>query len=148
MLIEGPYGRLHEGVRTRRRVLLLAAGIGITPIKALLESLCAEPGDVTVIYRVSDLATAPLLAGIEDAAVRCGARLVVLEGHRSLDRPSWLPSAWAHLPDEAALRHLVPDVAERDVFLCGGTAWMDAAENAARAAGVPVVNIHAERFTY
>ena len=37
VLVEGPYGRLHEGVRTRRGVLLLAAGIGIAPMKALLE---------------------------------------------------------------------------------------------------------------
>ncbi|HZE66396.1 MAG TPA: ferric reductase-like transmembrane domain-containing protein, partial [Sporichthyaceae bacterium] len=49
--IEGPYGRLHAGVRTRRKVTLLAGGIGITPLRALLEELAQGPGDVTLIYR-------------------------------------------------------------------------------------------------
>ena len=53
MFFEGPYGRLHEGVRTRRKVLLMASGIGITPMRALLEELDQRPGDVTVIYRTS-----------------------------------------------------------------------------------------------
>jgi predicted ferric reductase len=51
VLFEGPYGRLHEGVRTRRKVLLMASGIGITPMRALLEDLDQRPGDVTLIYR-------------------------------------------------------------------------------------------------
>ena len=148
VLVEGPYGRLHEGVRTRKGVLLMAAGIGIAPMKALMESLHAEPGDITLVYRVSDLASAPLAAEIEESAARCGARVLVLDGHRVAGRNSWLPADWGHLTDEAALRHLVPDVAERDVFLCGGPAWMDAAEAAAIEAGVPAVRIHAERFAY
>src|SRR5665647_1518723 len=48
---EGPYGRLHEGVRTRRKVLLMASGIGITPMRALLEAMDQRPGDVTLVYR-------------------------------------------------------------------------------------------------
>jgi predicted ferric reductase len=148
VLIEGPYGRLHQGARTRQGVLLLAAGIGVAPMRALMESLDAQPGDLTLIYRVSDFAGAPLLAQVEASAARCGARLIVLDGHRVVERPSWLPAAWSHLTDEAALRHLVPDVAERDVFLCGGNAWMDAAQAAARGAGVPAERIHAERFAY
>lgn len=148
VLIEGPYGRLHEGVRTRQRVLLLAAGIGVAPLKALLESLHAGPGDVTLIYRVSDVDSAPLLAEVEASAAARGARLVLLDGHRPTDRPSWLPATWAHLSDAAALRHLVPDVADHDVFICGGAAWMATAEAASLACGVPAERVHAERFSY
>ena len=39
--------------------------------------------------------------------------------------------------DAQALAQLVPDVAERDVFLCGAPAWMDAARRAALDCGVP-----------
>src|ERR1019366_3662674 len=53
VIFEGPYGRLHEGVRTRRKVLLMASGIGITPMRALLEGLDQRPGEVTLIYRAS-----------------------------------------------------------------------------------------------
>lgn len=148
VLIEGPYGRLHEGARTRQGVLLLAAGIGIAPMKALMESLHTQPGDVTIIYRVSDVETAPLLHETHQAALSRGARLVVIDGHRATDRDSWLPAPWSHLSDSAALTYLVPDVAQRDVFVCGSGGWMDAAEAAAAEAGVPSTQIHAERFAY
>src|SRR4051812_1126265 len=47
VLVEGPFGGMHPGVRTRRKVTLLAAGIGVTPLRAILEDLDQGPGDVT-----------------------------------------------------------------------------------------------------
>ena len=43
VLVEGPYGILTGARRTRPKVLLVAGGIGITPIRALLEALPANP---------------------------------------------------------------------------------------------------------
>ena len=63
-------------------------------------------------------------------------------------RDTWLPASASHLTDAAALAQLVPDVVERDVFLCGAPAWMDAARRAALDCGVPATNIHLERFEY
>lgn len=37
VVVEGPYGRLHTGVRTREKAVLIGAGIGITPLRAVLE---------------------------------------------------------------------------------------------------------------
>jgi ferredoxin-NADP reductase len=39
-------------------------------------------------------------------------------------------------------------VADHDVYLCGADAWMEAAQQAALAAGVPAERIHLERFTW
>ena len=50
--VEGPYGVLTGARRTRQKVLLIAGGIGITPLRALLEALPANPGDLTLLYRV------------------------------------------------------------------------------------------------
>ena len=50
-LVEGPYGRMHDGVRTKPKVLLMGSGIGVTPLRAMFESIPAAPGDVTLIYR-------------------------------------------------------------------------------------------------
>ncbi len=61
---------------------------------------------------------------------------------------SWLPESWSHVDDAAALHHLVPDIAENDVFVCGPDAWADAAIAALAAAGVPQAQVHLERFTY
>jgi predicted ferric reductase len=148
VLFEGPYGRLHEGVRTRRKVLLMASGIGITPMRALLEELDQKPGDVTLIYRASSEQDRILVDELTELATRRQAGLFIVTGHRASRRSSWLPAHAEHLGDVQALRQLVPDVARHDVFICGSSGWMDAAERAVVAAGVPPQNVHIERFAY
>jgi ferredoxin-NADP reductase len=50
------------------------------------------------------------------------------------------------LPEMIALRRWIPDLAERDVFLCGPSTWTDGVERLAFAAGVPGSRIHSESF--
>jgi ferredoxin-NADP reductase len=148
VFFEGPYGRLHEGVRTRRKVLLLASGIGITPMRALLESLDQRPGDVTVVHRVRSDEDRIFVNELSALAASRKARFFVVTGRRAAGRPSWLPDHAAHLGDVEALRQLVPDVASHDVYICGSPGWMDAAERAVIGGGVPRENVHIERFAY
>jgi len=148
VLVEGPYGRLHGGVRTRRKVLLMGAGIGITPLKAMLEELPQHPGDVTVIQRGSSRHGLVLADEIRDLAAARAARHIVVEGHRIAGRRTWLPAQASHLTDAQALWELVPDIADHDVFLCGAPDWMDAAREAALECGVPAEHVHTERFAY
>ena len=44
-LVEGPFGRLSPRARTRRKVALIGAGVGLTPLRALAEGLEYAPGD-------------------------------------------------------------------------------------------------------
>jgi predicted ferric reductase len=149
--VEGPYGRLHEGVRTRPKVTLLASGIGVTPLRALLEALPAHPGDITLVYRARDTGDLVLKHELDTLAATRGHRVYYVLGpraHRRDGSPTWLPVTAADLTDAQALTQLVPDIAHHDVYLCGADAWMDAARTAARTAGVPAQNIHLERFTW
>ena len=41
------------GRRSRNKVLLIAGGAGITPLRALFETLPGGPGDLTLLYRAS-----------------------------------------------------------------------------------------------
>lgn len=148
VLIEGPYGRLHPGVRTRRKVTLMASGIGISPMRSLLEGLPQTPGDVTLLYRARSEDDLALGAELERIGRERGARVVYILGRRIPGRDTWLPEAAAHLTDPEALRQLVPDIADHDVFLCGAAAWMEAAAAAARECGVPAQHIHLERFSW
>ena len=148
VVIEGPYGRMHAGVRTRQKVALLASGIGISPLRALLEDLPAAPGDVTLLYRARSEGDLVLRDEIEAIAARTGARVFYLLGRRLPGRSSWLPEAAAAVTDAEALAQLVPDIADHDVFLCGATEWMDAARRAAIDCGVPAANIHDECFSW
>jgi ferredoxin-NADP reductase/DMSO/TMAO reductase YedYZ heme-binding membrane subunit len=148
VLFEGPYGRLHQGVRTRRKVLLMASGIGITPMRALLEELDQRPGDVSLVYRTRSDQDRILVDELTTLAGLRQARFFVVTGPRASRRHSWLPQHAAHLGDVEALRQLVPDVADHDVFICGSPGWMDAAEQAVVSAGVPREHVHIERFAY
>ena len=145
VLVEGPYGRLTAERRSTRKVLLLGAGIGITPLRALAEELPQRPGDVIVVHRVRSLDEAVFQQEFAQLATDRGLRTVLVPGPR--DGISWAPAG--HGGDGArALQALVPDIADRDVFVCGPDAWMDAALAAAEQAGVPQQRLHAERFTY
>jgi len=145
VLVEGPYGRLTAERRSTRKVLLLGAGIGITPLRALAEELPQAPCDVVVVHRVRTRNEAVFQTEFEDLAVTRGLRTVLVPGPR--DGTSWAPIG-SPGNGGTALRHLVPDIAEREVFVCGPDAWMDAALTAAQQAGVPVERLHAEHFAW
>ena len=59
--LEGPYGILTGAVRTREKVLLVAGGIGVTPLRALLEVLPAKRGDLALLYRAPENAVNHIL---------------------------------------------------------------------------------------
>jgi predicted ferric reductase len=150
VLAEGPFGRLHAGVRTQRKVTLFAAGIGITPMRALLEELSYDPGEVSLIYRATDGREIVLAKEIDELAQQKGARVHYLIGPRRRNRRggSWLPQAAGTVGDVEGLRRLIPDIADHDVYLCGPDPWLDSVVHALTKAGVPAERIHLERFSW
>jgi len=148
VLVEGPYGRLHTGVRASEKAVLIGAGIGITPLRAILEELPPSRDGVVVIYRVGSQSDIVLGDELLDLARAKGGRVVAVVGHRIRDRASWLPVDSAHLGDAEALVRIVPDIADRDVYICGHPTWMDSVIAAAHEAGVPPEAVHHERFSY
>ena len=117
VIAEGPFGGFRP---TGRGVALIAGGIGITPVRALLEDL---PGDVAVVYRVAREEDVILRSELDELA---HVHYVIGESALSPER----------------LLELVPDLAERDVFVCGPPAMTDAV----RATGVPRRQVFVERF--
>ena len=53
MALEGPYGVFTTLRRQHPRALLIAGGIGITPLRALMEDFPGGKGVVTLLYRAS-----------------------------------------------------------------------------------------------
>jgi predicted ferric reductase len=134
--IEGPYGVFTADTTTRDRVLLIGAGVGAAPILALLQEL---PGatKVTAILRASTRADLVLRDDIAREVSRRGGRLVELVGSRHRVRM-----------DAESLRRLVPDVHERDVYVCGPDALSQQLAGELTRAGVPEPHIHFESFTF
>ena len=148
VLIEGPYGRLTGEQRVTRKVAMLACGIGITPMRALLEELAYAAGDATLVYRARSEPDLIFRAELDELATRRGVTVHYLTGSRSAERESWLPQQASHWSDTAALRHLVPDLLRCDVFVCGPPAWMDAVARTALDLNLPRKQLHQERFTW
>ncbi|MFC9684793.1 ferric reductase-like transmembrane domain-containing protein [Streptomyces sp. NPDC056948] len=130
---EGPYGAFTTLHRTRPDALLIAGGVGVTPIRALLEEL---HGHAVVIYRVATDQDAVLYDELRDLALAKGAELHLVTGPPVPDRLA---------PRELA--RLVPDIAGRDVYLCGPPPMMNAVLGSLRELDVPKAQIHFERFS-
>lgn len=148
VMVEGPYGRMHAGSAQTRKALLMGAGIGITPMKALLESFPAAPGGITVLHRYSRPQDLVLHREMTALAEARGAQYYLVEGGRTHSRESWLPERLSHMDDVDALFAATPDLLDRDIFVCGSEGWMNAVSRAALDAGVPRDQIHVEHFSY
>ena len=144
VLFEGPYGRLTARARSRHGVALIGAGVGITPLRALAEGLEAGPGGCVVLHRWS---TEPLFVQEFDVLAReRGLAVLDLPGPRRFDG-SWLPRGVDdRVDDVTALVRWVPDIAERDVFVCGPERWTDLVRATLLAAGLPEDRLHLETF--
>ena len=145
VLVEGPFGRLSPRARTRPGVALIGAGVGITPLRALAEGLDYAPGDAVLLHRFTHR---PLFeTEFAVLARERGLRVLELPGHRRAPG-SWLGDGVGAADDLTALRYWVPDLAERDVYVCGPEEWTDDVRRTCTAAGLPAARFHAETFAW
>ena len=131
VVAEGPFGVFTSEARHRDKTLLIAGGIGITPLRALLDEL---DGDVTLLYRVLKAEDAIFTEELDGAS----ARVELIAGHHDAEGHDLLS------PEH--LRELVPDITERDVFISGPPGMVGRIEHNVRQAGVPRRQVHTERF--
>ncbi|WP_028059392.1 ferredoxin reductase family protein [Candidatus Solirubrobacter pratensis] len=124
VLADGPFGGFTRAARRRPRAALIAGGAGITPIRALLEEM---PGDLVVVYRAPRAEDVILRDELDALAAARGFSVHYVVGG-----------------DRDGLLALVPDIAERDVYVCGPPEMVDAMRARLRAAGVR--RIVTERF--
>lgn len=142
--IEGPYGLFTELARTADRVVLVAAGIGITPVRSLLEGGSFAPGQAVVILRAPEEAGLYLYREIYELCVAKGALLFTELGRRRAG--SWLPEGSA--AGGYTLASYAPWITESDVYVCGPRDWADLVVQDARDCGAPAGQIHHERFSW
>ena len=133
---EGPFGVFTEDSRTEDKALLIAGGIGITPVRALLEEM---DGDVIALYRVVSSDDLVFADELDEIAERRHVKVSYVVGDHASGEGRDLLSP-------THLRELVPDIAERDVFICGPTGMIDSIVPNLRRANVPRQHLHVERF--
>lgn len=136
VFLEGPYGAFTSLHRTKPGVVLIAGGVGITPVRSLLEEHSA--GDFIVLYRVRSEQEAVLLNEVSALVKARGGRLHLLTGRTG---------EGARPFDPQALGAAIPDITQRDVYVCGPPAMTDAVLESLRKLGVPNQQVHAEKFS-
>ncbi len=139
VIVDGPLGIFTEASAVRGKFLFIAGGIGITPIRALTESLSREHRDMVLLYgnkTAEDIVFAREFAGYH------------VPMHVVLSQTTGAGAYETGYIDKEKIQRLVPDFKDREVFLCGPVGMMDAVVYALRELGLPSSQIHFEKFSY
>jgi ferredoxin-NADP reductase len=137
MIVEGPFGAFTPRAIDNRKVLFIVGGIGVAPVKAMLERLDSRHQPI-VLYRASrhdDLVYAKELGRM---ARDLGGELMTLVGH----------TATLAVKDPLSgkvLTKAIPDLADRVALLCGPERLLWAGRAGLREAGVAATDIHFEQ---
>lgn len=140
VLIDGPHGYFTLERAMRKKILLIAGGIGVTPLRAMAGALEGSGKSATLLYgvrTVADIAFRSEFDALNERGV-CAVHYIVstpTEGYES-----------GYLDQEKLLR-LVPDFPERDIFICGPAPMMDATIALLRKLGVTQDHLHFEKFS-
>jgi predicted ferric reductase len=135
VIAEGPSGGLIASPGWVGPVLLVAGGIGITPLRALLGAFPC--GQATLVYRSRTASDIAFRAELERMGDERDARIHYLVGSRHESRNSLAPD---HLV------HLCPEIRTSKVYVCGSVAFVDHVRASLTALAVPGRHIHTEAF--
>jgi predicted ferric reductase len=138
--VEGPYGLFTAQRQRRSKVLLVAGGIGITPLRALIEEIPPKKDAITLIYRASSWDDIVFRDELEKLIRDRRGTIHYLIGRRGTSELPVDPLS------AQTLRRLVPDVESRDIFVCGPASMMERVREVLHTIGVPNQQIHFERF--
>ena len=142
VFIDGPHGIFTSENCKSSKVLMIAGGIGITPIRSLAEELLSMGRDVVLLYSNRNRASIVFEKELNEIVNSSSGRLKVI--HVISDDPAW-PGEKGRI-DKEKITRLVPDFSEREVFLCGPPPMMKAVRATLFSIGVPNNCIHYERF--
>jgi len=137
VFIEGPYGIFtSKNAQRGRHVLLVGGGVGITPLRAIMEEF-PNNTQIDVLYRASRDEDLVLRKELDELSDRIGARVHYLVGSRT-DHPM----------TAEYIKTFVPQFADAEIYICGPEPLVTAVKKAAAGAGVPKDRFHDEAFAF
>jgi predicted ferric reductase len=138
VFVEGPYGAFTAGRASSPHVVLVGGGVGITPIRAIIEEF-KNGVQMDVIFRASKE---------EDLVLREELDYLAANSDGTIRVHYLLGPRKNHPMDARALTKLVPSFADADVYICGPTPLVESVRKAAQDVGVPKDKFHDEAFAY
>lgn len=138
IFVEGPYGAFTAGRSSRRHVVLVGGGVGITPIRAIMEEF-KDGVQMDVVYRASRN---------EDLVLKQELDYLAAQSQGSIRIHYLVGSRRDHPMDAKTLNRLIPLFADSDIYTCGPGPLVDAVRQAAKDSGVPKNRFHDEAFAF
>ena len=136
VLVEGPYGAFTKHAASSDVVTLIGAGVGVTPLRALLEDL-PRFAKVTVIVRASSEEDLVHREEIIHLVEQRNGTLYEIVGPRHKVRF-----------DARVLDEIAPDMPDGDVYICGPEGFTDSVVTSVERLGVLPEHIHHEAFAF
>ena len=138
VFMEGPYGAFTAGRAARKHVVLIGGGVGITPVRALMEEFRGSV-QLDVIARASRS---------EDLVLNKEMDYLAAQSEGSIRVHYLVGSRKIHPMDAKTLKALIPRFADSDIYICGPAPLVAAVRQAAEDLGVPKNRFHDEAFAF
>lgn len=142
--VEGPYGVFTMNPASHRDAVIVAGGVGITPIISMLRSCAAEKSDkqFLLLYANKDRDSVLFWDELQSLTEQLNLKVVhVLE-----DAPEDWNGEEGMIDGDLLDKYLDKVSDTTDYYVCGPPPLMDAVETALRDRRVPIDQINSERF--
>jgi predicted ferric reductase len=138
VFVEGPYGAFTAGRATTKHIVLVGGGVGITPVRALLDEF-KNGVEIDLLYRASREEDLVLRDELDYLAAHSGGTI----------RVHYLVGSRREFPmDAKSLKKLVPRISDSDIYICGPGPLVETVKEAAEDLGVPKNRFHEEAFAF
>ncbi len=142
VIIDGPYGIFTAQTVNTRKVLFIAGGIGITPIRSLIEQMSNQSLDIDLLYGAKTSEDLVFKQELDSLAADRGVSVnYILSG-----QPGY--QGLTGRLDTEKIKSLVPDWEQRDWYICGPEAMMQSLIISFKNLGLPAGQLHYERFVF
>ncbi len=144
--LDGPYGAFTIDRNPADMHVLIAGGVGITPMMSMIRTL-ADRGDrrpVVLIYGSKDWGSITFREELETMKARLNLTVV----HVLANPPAGWTGEQGFITAEMFKRHLPPPYADHEYFICGPSRMMDAIEKVLGTLDVPLSKYHSERYSF
>ncbi|OQK16164.1 hypothetical protein AU255_13750 [Methyloprofundus sedimenti] len=146
--VKGPYGKFSCFNYPAPKILLLAAGSGIVPIMSILRWITDIGIDIDIKLLLSFRTPADIIYRKELELIAAHYPNVVIRitiTSDTITRKQW-PGDFGRIK-KTLLSNFVPDVIEREVFLCGPDAFMEKVKKMLARLKLPKNRLHCESFS-
>ena len=140
VFIDGPYGVFTDLFSVSDKILLIAGGIGITPIRSLFEQMTKKGKDAILLYLNKTQKDIVFRDELQSIAEDYQGKV----NHIISEEPDF--SGEKGRLDQEKIKRLAPDYLSREVYLCGPIPMMDATLKILKELGIPSRQIHFEKF--